>query len=347
MKNAPEITPVRSAHRLDESALEAYLHSQSVEFSGSLKVQQFEGGQSNPTYHLTLGGRPYVLRKKPPGEILPSAHQVNREYRVMAALAETDVSVPKMHLFCDDPSIIGTDFFVMEMVEGRVIPDVTLPNFNPKERAALYDHLIEMLARLHQVDYQLVGLGEGFGRPGNYFERQISRWSKQYLASKTEELETMEHLMEWLPANIPQSDETVIVHGDYRLGNTIIHPTEPKIVAVLDWELSTLGHPMGDLAYSCMHYYNELENEKELTQSGIPTEKEFLARYCELTGREVIENWTFYIVYNLFRAAAIVQGVYKRGLDGNASSEIAVTLGEECKKHAHKAWQMVEKNGSQ
>ena len=153
--------------------------------------------------------------------------------------------------------------------------------------------------------------------------------------------------MEWLPANIPQSDETVIVHGDYRLGNTIIHPTEPKIVAVLDWELSTLGHPMGDLAYSCMHYYNELENEKELTQSGIPTEKEFLARYCELTGREVIENWTFYIVYNLFRAAAIVQGVYKRGLDGNASSEIAVTLGEECKKHAHKAWQMVEKNGSQ
>ena len=250
MKDAPEITPVRSAHRIDESALEAYLHSQSAEFSGSLKVQQFEGGQSNPTYHLTVGGRPYVLRKKPPGEILPSAHQVKREYRVMAALAETDVSVPKMHLFCDDPSIIGTDFFVMEMVEGRVIPDVTLPNFNPKERAALYDHLIELLARLHQVDYQSVGLGEGFGRPGNYFERQISRWSKQYLASKTEELETMEHLMEWLPANIPQSDETVIVHGDYRLGNTIIHPTEPKIVAVLDWELSTLGHPMGDLAYS-------------------------------------------------------------------------------------------------
>ena len=346
MKNAPEITPVRSAHRLDESALEAYLHSQSVEFSGSLKVQQFEGGQSNPTYHLTLGGRPYVLRKKPPGEILPSAHQVNREYRVMAALAETDVSVPKMHLFCDEPSIIGTDFFVMEMVEGRVIPDVTLPNFNPKERAALYDHLIEMLARLHQVDYQSVGLGEGFGRPGNYFERQISRWSKQYLASKTEELETMEHLMEWLPANIPQSDETVIVHGDYRLGNTIIHPTEPKIVAVLDWELSTLGHPLGDLAYCCMYYYDELENEKELTESGIPTENEFLARYCELTGRETIENWNFYIVYNFFRSAAIIQGVYKRGLDGNASSKIALSLGENCRKRADKAWQMVEKNGS-
>jgi len=257
------------------------------------------------------------------------------------------VSVPKMHLFCDDPSIIGTDFFVMEMVEGRVIPDVTLPNFNPKERAALYDHLIEMLARLHQVDYQLVGLGEGFGRPGNYFERQISRWSKQYLASKTEELETMEHLMEWLPANIPQSDETVIVHGDYRLGNTIIHPTEPKIVAVLDWELSTLGHPLGDLAYCCMHYYDELENEKELTESGIPTENEFLARYCELTGREVIENWTFYIVYNFFRSAAIIQGVYKRGLDGNASSEIALSLGENCRKRADKAWLMVEKNGSQ
>ena len=264
----------------------------------------------------------------------------------MAALAETDVSVPKMHLFCDDPSIIGTDFFVMEMVEGRVIPDVNLPNFNPKERAALYDHLIEMLARLHQVDYQSVGLGEGFGRPGNYFERQISRWSKQYLASKTEELETMEHLMVWLPANIPQSDETVIVHGDYRLGNTIIHPTEPKIVTVLDWELSTLGHPLGDLAYCCMCYYDELENEKELTESGIPTENEFLARYCELTGREVIKNWTFYIVYNFFRSAAIIQGVYKRGLDGNASSKIALNLGENCRKRADKAWQMVEKNRS-
>ena len=347
MKNAPEITPVRSAHCIDESALEAYLHSQSAEFSGALKVQQFEGGQSNPTYHLTVGGRPYVLRKKPPGEILPSAHQGKREYRVMASLAETDVSVPTMHLFCDDPSIIGTDFFVMEMVKGRVIPDVTLPNFNPKERAALYDHLIEMLARLHQVDYQSVGLGEGFGRPGNYFERQISRWSKQYLASKTEELETMEHLMEWLPANIPQSDETVIVHGDYRLGNTIIHPTEPKIVAVLDWELSTLGHPLGDLAYCCMHYYDELENEKELTESGIPTENEFLARYCELTCREAIENWTFYIVYNFFRSAAIIQGVYKRGLDGNASSEIALTFRENCRKRADKAWQMVEKNRSQ
>jgi aminoglycoside phosphotransferase (APT) family kinase protein len=341
VKDAPEITPVRSAHRFDESALEAYLHSQRAEFSGPLKVQQFEGGQSNPTYHLTIGGKNYVLRKKPPGEILPSAHQVQREHRVMAALAETEVIVPKMYLFCDDPSIIGTDFFVMEMVEGRVTPDVTLPNFTAKERVALYDHFIEMLARLHRVDYQSVGLGEGFGRPGNYFERQISRWSKQYVFSKTEELETMERLMKWLPDNIPSGDETVVVHGDYRIGNTIIHPTEPRIVAILDWELSTLGHPLGDLAYCCMHYYNELENEKALTPLGIPTEKEFLARYCELMESEKIENWTFYIVYNLFRSAAIAQGVYKRGLDGNASSELAMTFGEKCKKYAEKACKMI------
>ncbi len=346
MKDAPEITPVRKAHQFDESALEAYLHSQNSEFNGPLEVKQFEGGQSNPTYRLSLGGKDYVMRKKPPGEILPSAHQVQREYRVMEALAETDVMVPKMHLFCDDPLIIGTDFFVMEMVEGRVIPDVTLPTFTPKERAALYDHFIELLAKLHQVDYHSVGLGEGFGRPGNYFERQISRWSKQYVASKTEELETMEHLMKWLPENIPSGDETVVVHGDYRIGNTIIHPTEPRIVAVLDWELSTLGHPLGDLAYCCQNYYAELADENETTQLGIPSEQTFMDRYCELSGRDKIENWTFYIAYNLFRSAAISQGVYKRGLDGNASSELAMTYGEACKERADKAWQMVQKKGN-
>ncbi|MBF0276225.1 MAG: phosphotransferase family protein [SAR324 cluster bacterium] len=345
MMDTPEITPVRKAHQFDESALEAYLHSQNKVFYGPLQVRQFEGGQSNPTYRLSIGGRKYVLRKKPPGKILPSAHQVHREFRVMKALSETNVLVPEMILFCEDTSIIGTEFFLMEMVDGRVITDVTLPNLTAKERAALYHHFIELLANLHQVDYESIGLGEGFGRPGNYYERQISRWSKQYNASKTEELKTMEKLMQWLPQNIPSSSETVIVHGDFRIGNMIIHETEPRIVAVLDWELSTLGHPLGDLAYCCQDYYWDLKDQNKNSELGIPSEEEILGRYCELTGRGIIENWAFYIAYNLFRSAAIIQGVYKRGLEGNASSELAVSMGELCRKRADKAWELVENAG--
>ncbi len=349
MKDTPEITGVRSAHRIDESSLQTYLSRHLPDFSGTLQVRQFEGGQSNPTYYLSAGSKRYVMRKKPPGEILRSAHQVDREYRVMSALSDTDVVVPEMYLFCEDPAVVGTEFFIMEMIDGRVITDVSLPNFTPVERRALYNQFIELLVTLHQVDYKTVGLEAGFGRPGNYFSRQISRWSKQYDASKTEELETMERLMRWLPENIPSGDETVIVHGDYRIGNCIIHPTKPRIVALLDWELSTLGHPMGDLAYACMSYYSGTTagdlTPKKLFGSGIPNEKEFVARYCALSGRDSIENWIFYVVYNLFRSAAIVQGVYKRGLDGNASSEYAITMGEICKNQATRGWSLVEKNG--
>lgn len=342
MQDTPEITSVREAHRFDESQLEAYLQEHLPGFSSPLTIRQFEGGQSNPTFHLAANGREYVMRKKPPGKLLKSAHQVEREYKVMSSLAETEVVVPKMHLLCDDQAIIGTEFYVMEMVQGRVIPDVSLPGFSPKERAALYDHFAKVLADLHKVDYQKVGLAEGFGRAGNYFERQISRWSKQYVASQTEEIPAMEHLMEWLAGNIPASDEVVIVHGDYRIGNTIIHPAEPRLVAVLDWELSTLGHPMGDLAYSCMSYYGDLDEEN--LPEGIPTEKEWVARYCEYSGCGTIANWHFYIAYNLFRTAAIIQGVYKRGLDGNASSEQAITMGTICKERAARGWEVVEKN---
>lgn len=348
MKDLPEITEVRSAHRFDESNLQTYLKQHLPGFSGTLSVRQFEGGQSNPTYCLASDGKRYVMRKKPPGEILRSAHQVDREYRVMSALADTGVVVPEMYLYCEDPTVIGSEFFIMEMIDGRVITDVFLPNFIPAERQALYDHFIELLVILHQVDYVAVGLNEGFGRPGNYFARQISRWSKQYTASKTEELDSMEQLMRWLPENIPPGDETVIVHGDYRIGNCIIHPSQPRIVAVLDWELSTLGHPMGDLAYACMSYYSGTAagdlNPEKLSGSGIPSEKEFVARYCEFSGRDSIDHWTFYVVYNLFRSAAIVQGVYKRGLDGNASSEYATTMGKICKKQAERGWALVEQN---
>lgn len=342
MKDMPEITPIRETHRFDESKLAVYLQSHLPGFSGALLVRQFEGGQSNPTFHLSAGGQTYVMRKKPPGALLKSAHQVEREYKVMSALADTDVVVPQMYLLCEDRDVIGTEFYVMEMVAGRVIPDVKLPNLTPRERAALYEHFAKVLADLHTVDYREVGLAEGFGRPGNYFERQISRWCKQYIASQTEEVETMEKLMEWLPQNIPASDEVVIVHGDYRIGNSIIHPTEPRMVALLDWELSTLGHPLGDLAYSCMSYYSDLDEDD--LPAGIPGEQEFVERYCEYSGCGKIENWHFYIAYNLFRSAAIVQGVYKRGLDGNASSKLALTMGDLCKERATRGWRVVEKN---
>jgi aminoglycoside phosphotransferase (APT) family kinase protein len=346
MQDAPEITPVREAHRFDEAALARYLQAHLPGFAGPLAVRQFEGGQSNPTYLLEAGSGRYVLRKKPPGQLLKSAHQVDREYRVMHALADTDVPVPKMHLLCDDESVLGTQFYVMEWVDGRVIPDSRLPNLTPADRTALYDHFVQVLAALHRVDPNAVGLAE-FGRPGNYYARQISRWSRQYEASKTSTIPSMEAVMKWLPENIPPSDESGIVHGDYRVGNTVLHPTEPRIVAVLDWELSTLGHPLGDLAYFCQAWRGGMTpgdslSDMDLAAAGIPTEEQVVARYCELSGRDRIEDWNFYMVFVMFRSAAIVQGVYKRGLDGNASSDRASMYGELVKDRADEAWSLVE-----
>ena len=351
MSDVPELTPVRPAHRFDERALEAFLRAGLPGFPAGarLAVRQFEGGQSNPTFLLAAGGEEYVLRKQPPGELLPSAHQVDREYRVMKALASTPVPVPRMHLLCEDPSVIGTKFYVMEKVEGRVFANPLMPEAAPAERAPIYRHLADVLAALHAVSPEAVGLG-GFGRPGNYYERQISRWSKQYVASRTEEIPEMDALMDWLPRNVPAAAETVVVHGDYRLGNAIVHPAEPRIAAVLDWELSTLGHPLADLGYVCQTYYADEGdqhglNRPNLHELGIPTEEEFVARYCEMAGRDGIENWRFYLVYNLFRSAAIIQGVYRRGLDGNASSETALGFAGYCRARAARAWRLANEDG--
>jgi len=344
--DTPEITSVRPAHRIDEAALAAYLADHLPQLKGPLELRQFEGGQSNPTYLLQVGDERAVLRKKPPGELLKSAHQVDREYRVMAALADSDVPVPRMLHLCEDASVIGTTFYVMEWIEGRVVTDNALPNLSPPERGRLYDHLVQVLAALHTVDPAAVGLEE-FGRPGNYYARQISRWSRQYEASKTEDIAAMDALMQWLPEHVPESDASGIVHGDYRVGNCIVHPTEPRVVGVLDWELSTLGHPLGDLAYFCQAWRGEATPGASLTGIdleawGIPTEEQVVARYCELTGRERIDDWIFYMVFVMFRSAAIVQGVYKRGLDGNASSERAGEYGVMVRKRSEEAWALVE-----
>ncbi len=344
--DTPELTSVRAAHRIDEAALAAYLGDHLPQLKGELLLRQFEGGQSNPTYLLSVGDERAVLRKKPPGELLKSAHQVDREHRVMAALRDSDVPVPAMLHMCEDASVIGTPFYLMQWIEGRVITDGSLPNISVSDRGRLYEELVRILAALHSIDPSAVGLSD-FGRPGNYYTRQISRWSRQYEASKTEDIAAMDALMQWLPEHVPESDQSGIVHGDYRVGNCIVHPTEPRVVAVIDWELSTLGHPLGDLAYFCQAWRGEATPGGslvglDLEALGIPTEEQVLARYCELTGRERIDDWAFYMVFVMFRSAAIVQGVYKRGLDGNASSDRAGEYGAMVRKRAEEAWALVE-----
>ena len=338
--STPQLTPVRSAHQFDETALGNYLSEQLGAGFTDASIRQFEGGQSNPTFLLDSTAGQFVLRKKPPGVLLKSAHAVDREYRVITALADTPVVVPATHLLCEDESVIDTAFFVMDYVPGRVFIDPNLPELTPEERGALYDHFLEQMAALHAVDYEAVGLGD-FGRPGNYFSRQISRWSKQYAASQTEDRPEMDSLLAWLEAHTPESDEASLVHGDYRIGNCIVHPTEPKVVAILDWELSTIGHPLGDLAYAAMMHHRGIALEP-VSAAGIPSEGAMVDRYCELAGRPPIENWRFYVAYNLFRTACILQGVYKRGLDGNASSEHWRDYGERAKQVAIGAWRLVD-----
>ncbi|WP_422000323.1 phosphotransferase [Reyranella sp.] len=352
MSELPDnLTPVRSAHQFDESRLAAFMEEQVDSFRGPIRVLQFEGGQSNPTFHVTDGGgRMYVLRKKPPGKLLPSAHQVDREFRVIKALSEhSDVPVPRAHALCQDDTVIGTAFYIMEFLPGRILADPQMPGISPADRRKIFDSMNDVLARIHNVDYRAVGLGD-FGREGQYIQRQIARWSSQYDLARTEHIEAMETLKQWLPANIPPGDETRINHGDYRLGNTIVHPTEPRIVAVLDWELSTLGHPLADLAYNCMMYHfgegfgaSQGYAGTDLAAFGIPTEDEYVAAYARRTGREDVPFFDFYLAFSLFRLAAIVQGVYKRGLDGNASSETATRYGNRARAMADLAWSLVEK----
>ena len=316
----PSVGEVRDNHRFDEARLQAWLKANVEDFGGAMQISQFNRGASNPTFMVTAGERRYVLRKKPPGQLLASAHQVDREYRVMKALGGVGFPVPHMRALCEDDSVIGTPFYVMDFLEGRIFRDARLPGVAPDERTAIYDNLNDTLARLHAVDYAAIGLGD-YGRPGNYFERQIGRWTKQYRGAETEVIPEMERLIEELPARMPVDDTVTIAHGDYRPENVMYHPSEPRIIAVLDWELSTLGHPLADLAYNCILWHSHSESWGTLVgvdyaATGLPTEDQYVAAYCRRTGRAGIEDFSFYLSFSLFRLASIGQGVFKRNLDG-------------------------------
>jgi aminoglycoside phosphotransferase (APT) family kinase protein len=331
-------------HRFDADRLAGYLAGHLPGFAGPLEVKQFQGGQSNPTYLLITPARRYVMRSKPgpAARLLPSAHAIEREFRLMRALAPQGVPVPEMLLLCEDESVIGRAFFLMEHVDGRIFWEQSLPGLAPAERGAIYDEMNRVIAKLHSVDIERSGLAD-YGKAGNYFARQIGRWSKQYRASETEAIEAMDRLIDWLPAHVPPGDETTVVHGDFRLDNLIFHPAEPRVLAVIDWELSTLGHPLADFSYLCMSWHIPPGAFRgiaglDLAALGIPSEAEFIRRYCERTGRAEIEHWNFYLAYNLFRIAAILQGVYKRALEGMASADNALAAGDNARALAAIGW---------
>lgn len=327
-----EELPVREVvekHRFEEAALERELMRNVEGFGDNMRVKQFQGGASNPTFLLTTdtpdGERRYVLRKKPPGQLLASAHQVDREYRVMSALKDTGVPVPVMRHLCTDDSVIGTAFYVMDFLSGRIFRDARLPGLSKDEQAEVYDQLNLTLAKLHGVDVDAVGLGD-YGRKGGYFERQVSRWTKQYRGAETDHIPAMEALIAELPSRIPAQDETTIAHGDYRLENVMFAVDEPRLIAVLDWELSTLGHPLADLGYNAFLWRSHGESWGTLdgvdfSQSGIPTEREYVEAYCRRTGRGEIADWPFYVAFGVFRLASISQGVYRRTLNGVLASD--------------------------
>jgi aminoglycoside phosphotransferase (APT) family kinase protein len=346
------------SQQMDAEALAAWLAREIDGFAGPLTIEQFKGGQSNPTYKLITPGATYVMRAKPApvAKLLPSAHAIEREFTVMRALAGTDVPVPRMLALCEDESIVGRAFYVMAFMQGRVLWDQTLPGASNAERTAIYEEMNRVIAALHRVDFRALGL-EGYGKPGNYFERQIGRWSKQYQATITGPNEAMDRLIEWLPAHIPDSArderEVAIVHGDYRLDNLVFHPTEPRVLAVLDWELSTLGHPLADFSYHCMSWHIRKSGAArglggvDLAPLGIPSELDYVRRYCERTGRgdaaTVMKDWNFYLAYNLFRICAILQGIAKRVEDGTASSQQAREAGAGAKPMAELGWQFAQK----
>jgi aminoglycoside phosphotransferase (APT) family kinase protein len=341
--------PAFDVTRIDETALDVYLTKSMPGFKGPVRAEKCGTGQSNPTYILHTGAGKYALRRKPPGKLLKSAHQVDREYRVMKALHGTGVPVPKMHHLCMDPSIVGTEFFVMECLDGRIFWDPKIPEVDKAQRTGIYDAMNRAVSALAIVDPKKVGL-EDFGRPGNYYARQIKRWSDQYVGSETEKIAEMDRLIDWLPKHLPPEDGLVsVVHGDYRLDNMIFHATEPRILGVVDWELSTLGHPFADLSYQCMQW--RLPGDGQMRSLGgvdrkalgIPTEEEYVAKFCERTGFKSIPNWSFYLAYNMFRLAAIIQGVYKRGVDGTASNrDSALQRGKTVPLVARQAIELIE-----
>ena len=337
--------PVAERLKVDLDALSAYMHAHVQGFQGHLQIEQFKGGQSNPTFKLSSGDQHYVLRTKPApaAKLLPSAHAIDREFRVMDALSKTGFPAARQYALCEDESVIGRAFYIMQFVDGRVLWDQSLPGMSNDDRAAHYDEMNRVIAQLHSLDYKLVGL-ETFGKPGNYFQRQIDRWIRQYKAAETEHVPAMEHLIEWLPKHIPGGEITTIVHGDYRLDNMIFHPTEPRILAVLDWELSTLGHPLADFSYHCMSWHIEPGLFRgigglDLKSLGIPAKDEYIARYSERTGIQINkEDFRFYLAYNMFRMAGILQGIMKRYQDGTASSEQALKNGQAARPMAIMGW---------
>ena len=341
---------VEPAHRLDEAKLADFLRRSIDEFEGPLTVRQFRGGQSNPTYELTSPEGRWVLRRKPPGKLVRGAHAVDREFRVLSALQKVGYPAPRPRVLCEDDSVIGTMFYVMDAVAGRIVPDPLLPGFEPDERRQVYDSLNERLAQLHGIDYEAIGLGD-YGRPGNYFARQIRTWSKQIDASQADRVPELDRLVEWLPNNIPDEGSTSISHGDFGLNNVLLHPTEPRVAAVLDWELSTIGHPLADLTYLLSQRYGPTSGFRELggdgvRELGIPSDDEYIALYCECTGRAGIDQLEFYYAFHCFRTAGIMQGIAGRVKAGTAAGEGAAELGKLVKPLAERGLEFASKLGA-
>lgn len=340
-------TPVREGYGFDAAALARWMEDHIPGFTGPLTVEQFKGGQSNPTYKLSSPNNAYVLRRKPPGQLLKGAHAIEREAQVMTGLARASFPVAQVHAVCTDERVIGTWFYIMDMIEGRVFWDASLPDISNEDRPAYFEAMNATIAALHQVDYENVGLAE-FGRPGNYFERQISRWSKQYLEDEQAGRDdAMDKLIKWLPENIPPGQETSVVHGDFRIDNMIFHPTKPEVLAVLDWELATLGHPLADFAYNSMMYHMPPHivaglAGADLTALNIPSEEEYVADYCRRTGRSSVPNYAFYTAFNFFRLAAIFHGIKGRVLRGTASSAQAADRAKAFPELSRIAWQLAQ-----
>ena len=341
----PGTREVRERHRFDVAAVENWLSGNLEGFAGPLQIWQFESGQSNPTFLLAARSGEYVLRKKPPGKLLPSAHAIDREFRILRILAGSGVPVPLARAYCSDEQIIGTPFYIMDYRPGRIFSDPLLPSLEPAERGAIYDGMGDALARLHNFDWAGAGLGD-FGKTDNFIQRQVKRWTEQYEVSKTDDVPAMERLRQWILSNLPEGNESTIVHGDFRIGNLIFDETEPKVVAILDWELSTLGHPLSDLAFNCMTYHLPAGDPVvtgfagvDTAALGIPAEKDYLDAYSSRTNREAISHWNFFMAFSLFRTAAIQQGVYARARQGNASSAYA--------EHFGKTYPMVAEAGVQ
>ncbi|WP_380785747.1 phosphotransferase family protein [Sphingomonas sp. R86521] len=342
--------PAEGRDQLDVVNLTAWMSENVPGFTGPLTYAKFAGGQSNPTYRIDSPSGTYVLRRKPFGPLLPSAHAVDREYRLIAGLYPIGFPVAKPYGLCTDDSVIGSMFYVMGFADGRNLWNGTLPDYAPAERTALYDAMCDTLAALHNADYQAAGLGD-YGKPGNYFERQVARWTKQYRASETETMPAVERLIEWLPRTIPPQTRTSIVHGDYRIDNMIFAPAEPRVIAVLDWELSTLGDPLADFSYFLMSWVTPPEGRSGLLgvaggDSGIPTIEAMTARYCAATGRDGVPDLNWYFSYNLFRLTGIVQGIKKRIVEGTASSAQAEASAAGVYRLAEASWHFAEKAGA-